>query len=299
MASEESSKPRAAWKDTLSGTVAGMAQLSVGHPFDTVKVRLQTQPTPLPGQLPKFAGAMDCVLKTIKEEGVKGLYKGMGPPLVTVALFNAILFNAYGQAKALLGDPTGATLNLHQIGLAGSFAGIAVSFAGTPTELVKARLQIQYKPKEGEKPLYAGPIDCAKKIIQTGGLRGIYVGFMPTLIRELFGNYFYFAGYEGLKRHLAPSNGAQPSPLSLMFAGGMGGVMFWLPVYPVDLVKSRIQTDLTGQYTGMLDCFRKVIAREGVGALYKGFGPCMARAFPANAATFATYELMINLLGRS
>uniref|UniRef100_A0A914Z4R0 Uncharacterized protein n=1 Tax=Panagrolaimus superbus TaxID=310955 RepID=A0A914Z4R0_9BILA len=44
---------------------------AVGHPFDTIKVRLQTMPKPLPGQKPLFTGALDCVQQTIKHEGLR------------------------------------------------------------------------------------------------------------------------------------------------------------------------------------------------------------------------------------
>ena len=52
------------------------------------------------------------------------------------------------------------------------------------------------------------------------------------------------------------------------------------------VLKSRLQSAPEGVYRGFVDCARKTIAADGVGALWKGFGPAMARAFPANAATF-------------
>lgn len=48
----------------------------MGHPFDTIKVRLQTSKTT------QFKGPVDCLMQTIRNEGVKGLYKGATPPLV-------------------------------------------------------------------------------------------------------------------------------------------------------------------------------------------------------------------------
>jgi hypothetical protein len=51
-------------------------------------------------------------------------------------------------------------------------------------------------------------------------------------------------------------------------------------------------------YAGLLDCARKTIAADGVGALWKGFGPAMGRAFPANAATFVR-ALFISLIVRA
>lgn len=61
-------------KNSISGTVAGIAVCLVGHPFDTLKVRLQTQPV----HKPVYNGLIDCFVKTIKWEGIPGLYKGIG-----------------------------------------------------------------------------------------------------------------------------------------------------------------------------------------------------------------------------
>lgn len=126
-------------KDLTAGTVGGAAQLIVGHPFDTIKVKLQSQPTPLPGQAPKYTGAMDAVKKTIAAEGPRGLYKGMGAPLATVAAFNAVLFTVRGQMEALLRSEPGVPLSIGQQVACGAGAGLAVSFLACPTELIKCR----------------------------------------------------------------------------------------------------------------------------------------------------------------
>lgn len=129
-------------KDLTAGTVGGAAQLIVGHPFDTIKVKLQSQPSPLPGQPPKYAGAIDAVRKTVASEGPKGLYKGMGAPLATVAAFNALLFTVRGQTEALLRSEPGAPLTVKQQILCGAVAGTAASFLACPTELIKCRLAL-------------------------------------------------------------------------------------------------------------------------------------------------------------
>ena len=62
-----------------------------------------------------------------------------------------------------------------------------------------------------------------------------------------------------------------------------------------------MQTDAFGAdrvFKSSLDCFRKTVAQQGISGLYKGFGACMLRAGPANAATFAAYEVTMNLIGR-
>jgi len=133
------------------------------------------------------------------------------------------------------------------------------------------------------------------------GVRSIYRGTGATLARDGPGSAAYFAAYEVTKKALTPA-GASPSELNLgaiILAGGTAGIAMWALAIPPDVLKSRLQSAPTGTYSGLMDCARKTIAQDGVRALWKGFGPAMARAFPANAATFlgveASRKLMDNL----
>jgi len=56
----------------VAGTVSGTTKCLVGHPFDTIKTRMQTNPT--------FKGPWDCLMKTLRLEGVRGVYKVPNPP---------------------------------------------------------------------------------------------------------------------------------------------------------------------------------------------------------------------------
>ena len=86
---------------------------------------------------------------------------------------------------------------------------------------------------------------------------------------------------------------------SQLIAGGVAGAMFWVSVYPTDVIKSVIQVDdyRNPKYKGTVDAFKKVFASEGVKGLYRGFGPAMGRSVPANAACFLAYELVRESLG--
>ncbi|KAL2531276.1 Mitochondrial carnitine/acylcarnitine carrier-like protein [Abeliophyllum distichum] len=291
-------------KDLTAGTVGGAAQLICGHPFDTIKVKLQSQPVPLPGQLPKYSGAIDAVKQTLAAEGPRGLYKGMGAPLATVAAFNAVLFTVRGQMEALLRSEPGAPLSVNQQVICGAGAGVAVSFLACPTELIKCRLQAQSAlATTGSAAVavkYGGPMDVARHVLQSGGARGLFKGLVPTFAREIPGNAAMFGVYEALKNYLA--GGRDTSELgrgSLMLAGGLAGGAFWISVYPTDVVKSVIQVDdyKNPKYSGSIDAFKKILSSEGVKGLYKGFGPAMARSIPANAACFLAYEVTRSSLG--
>ncbi|KAL0463406.1 UNVERIFIED_CONTAM: Mitochondrial carnitine/acylcarnitine carrier-like protein [Sesamum latifolium] len=292
-------------KDLTAGTVGGAAQLICGHPFDTIKVKLQSQPTPLPGQPPKYAGAIDAVKQTLAAEGPRGLYKGMGAPLATVAAFNAVLFTVRGQMETFLRSAPGVPLTVSQQVVCGAGAGLAVSFLACPTELIKCRLQAQSAlatAGSGTVAIkYGGPMDVARHVLQSeGGARGLFKGLVPTLAREVPGNAAMFGVYEALKQYLA--GGQDTSSLgrgSLILAGGLAGASFWVSVYPTDVIKSVLQIDdyKNPKFSGSMDAFRKILKTEGVKGLYKGFGPAMARSVPANAACFLAYEVTRSSLG--
>ena len=64
-----------------------------------------------------------------------------------------------------------------------------------------------------------------------------------------------------------------------------GMFLYRFVVVLVQVIKSRIQSAPTGTYSGFIDCARKTIAADGVAALWKGFGPAMARVRAASIAS--------------
>ncbi|KAF3567063.1 hypothetical protein DY000_02013575 [Brassica cretica] len=264
-----------------------------------------------PTELIKCSGWFLCcsvLALTVAAEGPKGLYKGMGAPLATVAAFNAVLFTVRGQMEGMFRSEPGVPLTISQQFLCGAGAGFAVSFLACPTELIKCRLQAQGALAGASTTgsvvaavKYGGPMDVARHVLRSeGGARGLFKGLFPTFAREVPGNATMFAAYEGFKRFLA--GGSDTSSLgqgSLIMAGGVAGASYWGFVYPTDVVKSVLQVDdyRNPKYAGSMDTFRKILKAEGVKGLYKGFGPAMARSVPANAACFLAYEMTRSSLG--
>lgn len=110
----------------------------------------------------------------------------------------------------------------------------------------------------------------------------------------------YFGGNEAIKRALTPK-GQDASDLNafrVFFAGGCAGMINWVIAIPPDVLKSRIQTAPEGTYRGIYHCFQVLMKEEGAGALFKGVGPAMARAFPANAACFLGVEFSKKLFAK-
>ncbi|CAK4084087.1 unnamed protein product [Aphanomyces euteiches] len=292
----------APFKAFLSGGFGGMCLVAAGHPLDLIKVNMQTMPTPKAGEAPLYSSATDCARKIIAKDGIKGLYRGMSAPLVGVTPIFAICFWGYDMgaliARKAAGMKDGDKLSTNQILFAGGFSAIPTTIVMAPGERIKCLLQIQSQAvARGEKPQFTGMADCAKHLYTTGGLRSVYTGWEATLLRDVPGSIGYFGGYEGVKRALTPE-GQSPEELNAFrtfVAGGMAGVINWVVAIPPDVIKSRIQAAPEGTYasgvSGIVEAYKKLVSAEGHGALFKGVGPAMARAFPANAACFLGVEV--------
>lgn len=264
-----------------------------GHPLDLIKVRLQAQPD-------KYSGIMDVAKKTIKTDGALGLYRGMSAPLAGVTPIFAVNFWAYGLGKSFIagqrghGDPT--RLSLLDIGMAGAFSALPTTAIMAPGERIKCIMQTQ-SPANGKQP---GAIAVAKDLWREGGLRSVFRGSVATLLRDGFGSFAYFGAYEGIKRAMS-TDGSAPSTPAVLLAGGSAGMLNWLIAIPFDTVKSRMQSAVgTGPAAtrGLIATARHVVETEGAPALYRGVGPALLRAFPANAACFWGYETAMTVMNR-
>jgi len=287
------------YKSFVAGGFGGICVVLSGHPFDTVKVRLQTQPLPAPGQAAMYSGAMDCVRKTIAKEGPRGLYKGMGAPLVGTAPIFALSFYGFDLGKQLVRTSPEQELNVAQLAAAGGFSGILTTVIMAPGERIKCILQVQQG--SGGPAKYAGPIDVAKSLYREGGIRSIYKGTVATLMRDVPASAAYFGGYEIIQRAMVYYGGGDRSDLGVgrtLLAGGLAGVCNWIVALPPDVLKSRLQSATDGQFKGVGDVFTHLMKTEGPKALYKGAAPVMVRAFVANSCCFMGYELAMWTLNK-
>ncbi|CAG8825043.1 894_t:CDS:2, partial [Racocetra persica] len=193
--------------------------------------------------------------------------------------------------------------------VAGFGSGIACFLVSTPTELVKCRAQAV---KQKSLFMSSTTWNVFKDIIQTRGIKGLYQGGLITIIRDAPGYGVYFWTYEALKRSLnvTSDNFDHYNSPKLLFSGGMAGVLSWASIYPLDVIKSRIQTQpvlsksnmnktmtsfvyynrpLTKIHvsstscSGIIGCAICSYRKEGISVFFKGITPTLVRALPVNA----------------
>ncbi|XP_056395261.1 mitochondrial ornithine transporter 1-like isoform X4 [Hyla sarda] len=199
-----------------------------------------------------YRSFMDCTVRTYRVEGMRGLYHGTVPALLANVSENAVLFACYGFCQNLVCQVLGMQ---------------------DPSQL-------------------STPWSIVCDILKTEGVCGLYRGLSSTWLREIPGYFFFFGGYELSSRILNSSSGDQPGALVVTISGGVGGACFWLSVYPVDSVKSRIQVlSIASPSGGFLISLLHILKKEGILNLYSGLMPTVIRAFPSNAALFLAYEM--------
>ena len=217
------------------------------------------------------------------------LWKGAVPTALGMAAENVVAFGVNEALKRAFPQPDGADQNkrpdLLQPFLMGSITGCCSALVLLPSEVVKAKTQVQTGTGTSSKQI-------VKKMIQKQGIKSLFCGLDSQLMRD--GPFYavFFGGYElncYLFRTYAPW---MPEELNFFLSGGFAGMFGWAVAMPFDVPKTNVQSRWDTKVVGSYFPEMISIARErGVLGLYNGLGPTLIRAFPANAALFLGVEM--------
>lgn len=269
--------------NAVAGAVAGTLVSIVLHPVDTLKVTIQADRAarqPLARVLARM----------LRERGVFGLYSGLSASLASSAPISAIYTASYEAVKSRLMPmfPEECAWVAHC--MAGGCASVATSFVYTPSECVKQRCQVS-----GAMTAW----QATRGIVAEGGVFGLYKGWTAVLCRNIPQSAIKFFVFEQLMRtvHLcAGAGGAAASPVPTFAVGGIAGSTAAMFTTPFDTIKTRLQTrGVTGAdggaAAGVLPTMRDIVAKEGVGGLYRGVTPRLFIYITQGAVFFTAYEI--------
>ncbi|TGZ84185.1 mitochondrial carrier [Ascodesmis nigricans] len=216
------------------------------------------------------------------------LIRGSAAPILGYGALNGLLFASYTRSLSLL---PGSTSSNPSYFTAGIVSGIATFIVSAPSETIKCRAQILNV--------------SSWEVVKALGVRGVFTGGMVTLVRDAVGYGFYFKSYEEMRAR----------GVGVLLAGGIAGCVSWASIYPLDVVKTRVQTVVEGELRGggerrallersrrggAWECAKRAYLEEGMGVFFRGLGVCMARAFLVNAVQWAVYEyVMMQLQGKT
>lgn len=223
----------------------------------------------------------------MRNEGFRGLYRGLGPQLVGVAPEKAIKLTVNDLLRNMFTDRSKGEIYLPLEILAGGGAGASQVIFTNPLEIVKIRLQTQ----GGLEPHMR---NSAFRIVRDLGFTGLYKGAGACLLRDIPFSAIYFPTYAKMKNLLTDKNG-KLGPTELFTAGLVAGVPAAALVTPADVIKTRLQVQARkGEttYSGIMDCFWKVLRQEGWTAFWKGTVARVCRSSPQFGVTLLSYEVL-------
>lgn len=270
--------------------------MTATHPFETVKIRMQLQ-----GELQEkglqprmYKGPIHGVRVIIQNEGVRGIYRGIGAAYIYQILLNGCRLGFYEPVRTTITKAVFDDSKVQNLGInifAGATSGILGAAAGSPFFLVKTRLQ-SFSPfaPVGTQHKYKNAVDGMKQIFRAEGISGLYRGVGAAMVRTGFGSSVQLPTYFFAKRRLVKHLGMKEGPALHLASSTASGFVVCCVMHPPDTIMSRMYNQDGNLYKGIFDCLAKTIKTEGILAIYKGFLPHLARILPHTILTLSLAE---------
>lgn len=200
----------------VAAATAGIVTSTATNPIWMVKTRLQLDKSTVEKEggaaVRRYKNSWDCIKQIMREEGIRGMYKGMSASYLGVTE-STLQWVLYEQMKGYLnrreeeiirtGRPTNWWDNTVEwtgrVGAAGS-AKLFAALLTYPHEVVRTRLR--QAPMADGKPKYTGLVQCFKLVIKEEGLVSMYGGLTPHLLRTVPSAAIMFGMYELILRLL-------------------------------------------------------------------------------------------------
>lgn len=225
----------------IAGSLSGSAGVVVCHPFDVIRTQIQS------GRSER--GIINCSKDIIREHGVRGFYAGLLGPFFAQAVYKSVIFttNSFVSKFVFTGEKSNQT-----VFLSGLIAGSVNAFIVAPVELLRTRQILS-----GSKTRFQSAFQT---LLNEGGVRGLFRGLLPAILRDGPGIGAYFLTFDTCKKLLAPhpftptvsnSNpeGANLSQVQVspplwvrLLSASLAGVSFWVLALPIDTAKTILES---------------------------------------------------------
>jgi hypothetical protein len=227
----------------IAGGLGGTTGDMLMHSLDTVKTRQQGDPN-FP---PKYTSLGSSYYTIWRQEGIRrGLYGGWLPAMMGSFPGTVLFFGTYEWSKRHMLD---AGIQPHVAYLAAGFLGdLAASVVYVPSEVLKTRLQLQGRynnPYFASGYNYRGTFDAARTIVRAEGPTALFSGYKATLYRDLPFSALQFMFYEQFQSWAKQWKQSRDIGVELeLLTGAAGGGLAGAMTCPLDVVKTRLQTQI-------------------------------------------------------
>nr|XP_019007866.1 solute carrier family 25, member 34/35 [Kwoniella pini CBS 10737]OCF46647.1 solute carrier family 25, member 34/35 [Kwoniella pini CBS 10737] len=293
----------------LCGGLAGCGAVTISNIPETMKTRLQLQ-----GELqrhnpsaPKiYKNVFDVFVKTWKNEGIRGLQRGLIPAYGYQTLLNGSRLGFYEPIRQNLNKLIGKKPTQGVVSTAiaaGAITGCIGAALGSPLFLVKARIQA-YSPAfpVGAQHYYKGSYDALSTIVKSDGVLGLWRGVNTAILRTAMGSSVQLPSYNLGKHYLTKWGMKDDSFWTFFLASSLSGVCVCIMMQPADTALTRmynqntVKDPITGKVRGALyqspiDCLWKTFKAEGIAGWYKGTTAHFLRITPHTICTLVFNEV--------
>ncbi|CAE6485310.1 unnamed protein product [Rhizoctonia solani] len=327
--SEQRDQPQENWlggeqaiKFLLAGGIAGAVSRTATAPFDRLKVFLITResdsidglkrqgagPASNSGGAGKIASVTTSSARGIgramahlyAEGGLAAFWVGNGLNVIKIFPESAIKFLSYESSKRFFAryvDKVDDSRNISGTSrfISGGFGGITSQLAIYPIETLKTQMM---SATGGKQPV----LPAIKRLLAMGGARAFYRGLTIGLVGVFPYSAIDMSTFEALKlAYMRSTETSEPGVLALLAFGSISGSVGATSVYPLNLVRTRLQASGSSghpqSYDGILDVARKTMKKEGWRGFYKGLLPTLAKVVPAVSISYVVYENSKRRLG--
>lgn len=256
--------------EVLAGATARAASQATVHPLDTLKVRMQTTN----GSTVKGIGKnLPYIPRAL--QSVKSLYKGVLSAASGAGIAIGAYFAFYTVTKNVLSRRTKLS--------AGPVAFISGGAAALGSSVVKVPVAVCIRSVQAG--VYPNAVIAAASIVKATGLRGLFTGYLPTMLEDVPDMAVKFTAYETMRNmHQTIVTDRPPSTQEDFVMGAISGAMAAAFSTPLDVIKTRMMCTAANRPT-MLKVASDIMRSKGVGGFFHGVGP-RALSNGMNSAVF-------------
>lgn len=267
----------------IAGGVAGATGVLVTCPLEVLKTRLQSGQS---STLVEQRHLWKALTSIVEKEGVRGLWKGLGPTLVGAIPSRAAYFSAYSAAKrqlaAMNNDKETAPVHFLSAGIAGCITATLTN----PLWVIRTRLQLETQRTS------SGALRTTADIVRREGMGTLWHGLSASYL-GIFETCLQWVIYEKMKQMYHNEFSTEAGPLPLFCFASASKLIASVTWYPHEVARTRLR-ERHHPYRGLWNCFSRIAREEGVSRLYSGMGVHLLRVVPNSAITFLTFELLIS-----
>jgi len=279
------------------GGLSGMTATCCIQPIDLIKTRIQAA-----GDTPGAPKTLVSVARhVIKNEGFLAFYNGLNAGLLRQATYTTARMGIF---KSIIGhlEKDGKKSTLFEKSAAGFVAGGLGSVFGTPADVALIRIQTDALLPKEQRRGYTGSMNALVRIFSEEGLRGFFTGCVPVVVRASALNLGMLAGHDQVLEMVKQQT--NNFVIQTVIAKSVSGFLASAFSLPFDFIKTRIQKQKRGPdgtlpYSSSIDCFRKVLVKEGPMAFYTGFWTYYIRIAPHVMITLFVFDALDGFLKKA